>query len=54
MLGSRPPAAEVVAEGEALAEEEAVAEGEALADAEGLAIVLPLIADPLPVALAEG
>jgi hypothetical protein len=33
---------------------EAVAEGEALADAEGLAIMLPLIVDPLSVALAEG
>jgi hypothetical protein len=32
---------------------EAVAEGEAVADAEGLAIMLPLIVDPLPVALAE-
>ena len=43
-----------MAEGEALAEVEAVAEGEALADAEGLAILLPLIVDPLSVALAEG
>lgn len=33
---------------------EAVAEGEALADAEGLAILLPLIVDPLFVALADG
>ena len=31
-----------------------MAEGEALADAEGLAIILPLIVDPLSVALAEG
>jgi hypothetical protein len=40
-----------VAEGEALADAEALAEGDALADAEGLAIMLPLMADPLPVAL---
>jgi hypothetical protein len=39
---------------EALAEVEAVAEGATLADAEGLAIVVPLIVDPLFVALAEG
>ena len=31
-----------------------MAEGEALADAEGLAILLPLIVDPLFVALADG
>jgi len=36
---------------EALAEVEAVAEGTTLADAEGLAIVVPLIVDPLFVAL---